>query len=97
MKSCLIITARSKSSRYKRKILKNFDNNLKSIDVLIGRAKKIEKPIIVATSKDKSDNQLCEYIKKNHNIPIFFNNIFFRMILRKLEKYKLNLTIIVRN
>jgi len=71
MKSCLIITARSKSSRFKRKILKNFDNKLKSIDILIGRAKKIKKPIIVAISKDKSDNKLCEYIKKNHKVIIF--------------------------
>ena len=50
----------------------NLSLNTKSIDILINRAKKVNLPIILATSKSKSDNKLCRYIrKKKYRIKIF--------------------------
>ena len=43
----------------------------KSIDIIIKRAKKIGLPIILATTKNKNDNKLVNYVKKNYNIIIF--------------------------
>jgi len=66
-----IITARTSSSRFPGKILKNINKKNKSIDILIKRAKKIGYPIILATTKNKKDNKLCNYVKKNYKINIF--------------------------
>jgi len=72
LKSVTIITARCRSSRLPNKILKNLSKNIKCIDILIERAKKIKLPIIVATSRNKSDDKLCNYIKKkNYNVLVF--------------------------
>ena len=71
MNKVAIITARFNSSRLPGKILETVINNKKSIDILIERAKKINLPIILATSDLKSDNKLCSYVKKNHKISIF--------------------------
>ena len=71
MKIYSIITARTSSSRFPGKILKNINKENKSIDILIKRAKKIGYPIILATTKNKKDNKLCAYIKKNYKIKIF--------------------------
>lgn len=68
----MIITARCNSSRLPNKILMNLSLKTKSIDILINRAKKVNLPIILATSKSKSDNKLCRYIrKKKYRIKIF--------------------------
>lgn len=66
-----IITARTKSSRLPGKILKKINKKNTSIDILIHRAKKIGYPVILATSKKPTDNNLCRYVKKNHDIIIF--------------------------
>lgn len=71
LKNYSIITARCASSRLPNKIFKNLNSQFKSIDILIKRAKKIKLPIIVATSKNKSDDKLCNYIKKYYKISIF--------------------------
>ena len=72
LKNYLIITARCKSSRLPNKILKNLNKDTKCIDVLIQRAKKVKLPIIIATSKNKTDDKLCKYIKKqNYDVLIF--------------------------
>ncbi len=71
LKKATIITARYSSSRYPGKILQNITNKLKSIDILIKRAKKIELPIILATSSNPDDDKLCKYVKKNYDIIIF--------------------------
>jgi len=66
-----IITARTQSSRLPEKILKKINKKNTSIDILIHRAKKIGYPVILATSKKSTDNDLCRYVKKNHDIIIF--------------------------
>tara|TARA_B100000767_G_C19711143_1_gene512836 strand:+ start:232 stop:966 length:735 start_codon:yes stop_codon:yes gene_type:complete len=66
-----IITARSSSSRYPGKILENIKRGIKSIDILILRAKKVGLPIILATSNNKEDDKLCKYINKKYKIIIF--------------------------
>lgn len=67
-----IITARFNSSRLKGKILKKINNKNRSIDILIIRAKKINKPIILCTSNHKSDDLLVSYVKKKYpNVSIF--------------------------
>ena len=66
-----IITARSSSSRYPNKILENIAKKVKSIDILIKRSQKIGLPIILATSNNKEDDKLCNYIKKKYQIIIF--------------------------
>ena len=71
MKIYSIITARTSSSRFPGKILKNINKKNKSIDILIKRAKKIGYPIILATTKSKKDNKLCNYVKKKYKINIF--------------------------
>ena len=71
MKKAVIITARSNSSRLNNKILVQIGKKFKSIDILISRAKKIKLPIILATTKNKTDDKLCNYVKKKYNIKIF--------------------------
>ena len=70
-----IITARSTSSRLKNKILINVVNRFKSIDILVLRASRIGAPIILATSKDKSDNDLVKYVKNKYSIEVFRGNL----------------------
>lgn len=67
-----IIVARSNSTRLPNKILININKNLKAIDILIKRAKKVGKPVILATTKLKSDNKLCTYVRRNYKkVSIF--------------------------
>lgn len=44
---------------------------LRSIDILIKRARKVKLPIVLATTKLKSDNKLVSYVKKNYKLDIF--------------------------
>ena len=71
MKNAVIITARSKSSRLPKKILKKFEKNLRSIDILIRRAQYINLPIVLATTTKKSDDRLCKHVQTNYKIKIF--------------------------
>ena len=64
-KEFVVITARSSSSRLRNKILFSINENTKVIDVIIERAKKIGKPIILATTVNKTDDNLVRYVKKN--------------------------------
>ena len=59
-----IITVRTDSKRLPKKCLKLI-NKKKVIEIIIKRAKKIGFPIILATTKNKSDNILCNLAKKN--------------------------------
>lgn len=65
-----IITARTSSKRLPKKILRKF-GKLRTIDIIIKRAKKIGLPIILATSNLKSDDNLVNYVKKKYNINFF--------------------------
>ena len=68
-----IITARTFSKRLPKKILLDFEGD-RTIDIIISRAKKIGIPIILATTKNKKDNFLVNYVKKNYKINIFRGN-----------------------
>ena len=59
-----IITVRTNSKRLPKKCLKLI-NKKKVIEIIIKRAKKIGFPIILATTKNKSDKILCDLAKKN--------------------------------
>ena len=71
MNKYIIITARCNSSRLKNKILKKITKKYKSIDILIRRAQKTNFPICLATTTNKSDDKLVNYVKKNYKIDIF--------------------------
>ena len=60
----IFITVRIGSSRLPAKCLKKI-NNKKIIEIIIQRAKKIGYPIIILTTKNKSDDILCNLAKKN--------------------------------
>lgn len=66
----VIVSARCSSSRLPNKALLKIKNSLRSIEIVIERAKLIGIPIILATSTDSSDDEL-EKIAKKHNILIF--------------------------
>lgn len=70
MKTAVLITARSNSSRLNNKINKSI-GKYKAIDILILRSKKINLPVVLATTKNKSDDNLCKYVKKKFKIKIF--------------------------
>ena len=69
IKEVSIVTARTNSRRFPNKTIKEIKNDLKSIDIVIERAKKIGYPVILATSTDPSDDVLAE-IAKEHNVEI---------------------------
>ncbi len=71
MEKAFIITARTPSSRLPLKIIKKIYKNKRTIDILIERAKKVNLPIILATTKKKEDDFLCRYVKQKHQISIF--------------------------
>ena len=58
MDKVFILTARTKSHRLPSKIIKKIYKNLRIVDVIIERAKKINLPIILATTQKKSDDFL---------------------------------------
>ena len=70
IKEVSIVTARTNSRRFPNKTIMEIKNDLKSIDIVIERAKKIGYPVILATSTDPSDDVLAE-IAKEHNVEIF--------------------------
>jgi len=86
MEKALIITARTPSSRLPSKIIKKIYKNFRTIDIIIERAKKINLPIILATTKQKEDDFLCSYVKKKYKIKIFRGS--FSKILRWHQCYK---------
>ena len=60
-----IVQARSESSRLPRKVLRKINNNeiIKIIFKRLSKSKKISK-IVLATTKDKSDDDISILIKK---------------------------------
>ncbi len=74
MNKYIIITARCNSTRLKNKILAKITKKYLAIDIIIRRAKKIQFPICLATSKNRDDDKLVNYVKKNYDIKIFRGN-----------------------
>jgi spore coat polysaccharide biosynthesis protein SpsF len=65
-----MVSVRCTSSRLPNKAIMKIKNDLRSIDIVIRRAKLIGPSVILATSTDKSDDVLVE-IAKNNQIEIF--------------------------
>ena len=65
-----IVTVRNTSSRLPGKSIMNIKNNLRSIDIVIERAKQTGFPVILATSTSETDN-IFESIAKQHEIEFF--------------------------
>jgi spore coat polysaccharide biosynthesis protein SpsF (cytidylyltransferase family) len=72
LKIGIIIQARTSSSRLPSKIFKRI-GKIPMLKFLIERLEKVQHidQIIVATSKNKSDDLLVEHLKENNNINIF--------------------------
>ena len=51
-----IVTVRNTSTRLPNKTIAYITENMRSLDIVIHRAKKIGLPVIVATSTDNSDD-----------------------------------------
>ena len=83
-----IITARFSSSRLKGKILKKINKNFCSIDILILRAQEINLPIILCTSKHKTDNTLVAYVKKNYPSVKIYRGSLINKIKRWYDCFK---------
>src|SRR5690554_4950371 len=60
----IIIQARLGSTRFPKKILKPFGESTLLL-YLIDRLKRLSLPIVVATTTNEIDDELCEYLKKN--------------------------------
>jgi len=73
-----IITVRNSSTRLPAKATKKITKQESSIDIVIERAKKMNIPIILATSIDQTDN-IFEKIAKSHDIEIFRGSLKNKM------------------
>ena len=65
-----IITVRNSSTRLPNKAILKISNEFSAIDILIKRVQKTELPIIIATSKEPSDD-IFEDIAQKHKVKIF--------------------------
>ena len=65
-----IVTVRNSSSRLPEKALMKITSDLRSIDIVINRAKQTGFPVLLATSTSNSDD-IFESIAVNHGIPCF--------------------------
>ena len=66
----VIVSARSSSSRLPNKALLKIKDDISAIEIVIERAKMIGLPVILATSKDSSDDELAN-IGEKHNVEVF--------------------------
>ena len=76
-----IITVRNSSKRLPNKAVMKITPEFRSIDILIKRSKKTGFPVILATSKDSSDD-IFEDIAKEHNIKIYRGSL-----LNKIKRW----------
>lgn len=76
-----IVTVRNSSSRLPNKAIMKIKDQLRSIDIVIERAKKSGLPVVIATSTDPSDD-IFEQVAKEHNVEIFRGSL-----LNKLKRW----------
>jgi spore coat polysaccharide biosynthesis protein SpsF len=88
MKWAIFITARLKSKRLKKKILKRINQNLTVIEYLIRNLKKLNLDIYVITSLNKGDDELCKFLKKKK--VIFFRGDPLDVMRRIYDCAKIN-------
>jgi len=91
----ILITVRTESSRLPKKCLKLI-NKKKIIEIIITRAKKIGYPIIIVTTKRKSDDILCKLAIKNK--ALYYRGASKNILKRWndcLKKFKADIAIMV--
>ncbi len=76
-----IVTVRNSSSRLPNKAIMKIKNDLRSIDIVVERAKKTGLPVIIATSTSPSDD-VFEQVAREHNVEIFRGSL-----LNKLKRW----------
>ena len=88
IKDAAIVTVRNSSTRLPNKAIMKIKDQLRSIDIVISRAKKTGFAVIIATSTDKTDD-VFEEIAKEHNVQLFrgalVNKIKTEFLLKNLE------------
>lgn len=80
-KDAAIVTVRNSSTRLPNKAIMIVKDPLRSIDIVIERAKKTGLPVIVATSTDPSDD-IFEDIARQHGVQIFRGSL-----LNKIKRW----------
>ena len=70
IKDAAFVTVRNSSSRLPNKAIMEIKDNLRSIDIVLERAKQTGLPVILATSTDNSDD-IFESIAKEHHVEFF--------------------------
>jgi len=85
-KDVAIVTVRNSSSRLPNKAIMNIKNHLRSIDIVIKRAKQTGFPVILATSISDTDD-IFESVAKQHKIE-FFRGALLNKIKRWYDCFK---------
>lgn len=81
MKDAALVTVRNSSSRLPNKAIMSIKGNLRSIDIVVERAKKTGLPVVIATSTDPTDD-IFEEIAKQHGVQIFRGSL-----LNKIKRW----------
>ena len=84
----VLIQARQSSSRLPSKVMTHFCGNMKMIEFQYLRLKEKFDNVTVATSIDKSDNEMCEYLKyKGIN---YYRGSLNNVMQRLIDCYEIN-------
>ena len=70
LKEAAIVNVRNSSSRLPNKAVMKIKDEIRSIDIVVERAKKTGFPVIIATSTEKSDD-IFEQVAQQHEVHIF--------------------------
>lgn len=81
MYDAAIVTVRNSSSRLPNKAIMKIKDDLRSIDIVVERAKKTGLPVIITTSTSSSDD-VFEQVAREHNVEIFRGSL-----LNKLKRW----------
>jgi len=80
-KDVALVTVRNSSSRLPNKAILKIKQNIRSIDIIVERAKKTGLPVIITTSTSKEDD-IFENVAREHNVMIFRGSL-----LNKIKRW----------
>jgi spore coat polysaccharide biosynthesis protein SpsF len=85
----IIIQARTGSTRMPEKVIQPFYQEQTILDLLLERAKKLNVPVVLATTVNPSDDRLCELAEK-HQVPVFrgSENDVLERFIKAARKFK---------
>jgi len=66
----IILQARTGSTRMPEKVILPFYQDQSILDLLLEKAKKLNVPVVLATTVNPSDNRICKLAEK-HEVPVF--------------------------